>query len=167
MSFDYSLSSNFDNFIANFRKFNINPEVAIGWSLGGQMICRLISKKIINPKLLILVGTPFQFVKSAAIPAAMPKKSFDQFYHNFISNPDITLKKFSLLMNIKDKNSKELANNLDINDKNYENLAFWLAELEKFSCFDINFDNFPKTLIFHGKKDMVVHESQSNFLRKI
>jgi esterase/lipase len=165
LDFDYSVFANIDDFYKNILDNELNPEVAVGWSLGGQLLCRLIEKKIIRPKLLILISTPFQFVKSAKIPAAMPRKSFDKFHHDFVSKPDKTLKKFALLMNINDKNGKELASNLDIHDKNHQNLVFWLDELARFSCFDIDFNNFPKTIIFHGKKDMVVHESQSAFFK--
>ena len=95
----------------------------------------------------------------------MPQKSFDEFRSNFIANPDSTLKKFGILMNIHDKNATYLANNLDINEQNHKNLAFWLDELERFSCFDLDFSNFPQTLVFHGSADLVVHPSQSQLFK--
>ena len=147
---------------------SINPDFIIGWSLGGQLACRLIGERIITTNHLALLSTPFQFVKSKRIAAAMPQKSFNEFHHNFVSRPDKTLKKFSLLMNINDKNAQQLAGNLDINDDNHDKLSFWLEELERFSCYDLNFSNFPKTIIFHGAGDMVVHLSQSKiFAEKI
>lgn len=168
INFDYSKFNNLKDFFAAIQNLKIKPEIIAGWSLGGQLACRLIAQKILNPKYLILIAAPFQFVKSSKIGAAMPQKSFDEFRHNFVSNPDKTLKKFAVLMNINDKNGKELADNLDINDENHNNLAFWLDELEKFSCFDLDFSNFPKTLIFHGHGDLVVHPNQSQlFLEKI
>ena len=166
INFDYSRFSNIDDFFNEIKKAKINPEIIIGWSLGGQLACRLIENKILNPKYLILIAAPFQFVKSAKIAAAMPQKSFDEFYSNFVFKPDKTLKKFSLLMNINDKNAKDLANNLDINDENHDKLAFWLKELERFSCYDLNFANFPKTLILHGLGDLVVHSSQSKIFNE-
>lgn len=169
LNFDYSLSGNYQNFLDRIKKLKFNPKIAIGWSLGGQLICRLIDQKIITPQYLILISTPFQFVKSAKIAAAMPQKSFDDFFNNFSQNPDRLMKKFSLLMNIKDKNAKELSQNLDINQENHKKLEFWLQELQKFSCHDLKFQNFlQKTIIFHGTEDMVVHHSQSNlFFNKI
>jgi esterase/lipase len=161
VNFDYSRFENVDDFFGAISSLNINPDLVVGWSLGGQLACRLIEKKIVTPKYLVLLAAPFQFVKDSRIGAAMPKKSYDDFYKNFVSKPDKTLKRFSLLMNINDKNAKDLANNLDINDDNHDKLAFWLKELEKFSCYDIDFEGFPKAMIVHGSEDMVVHFSQS------
>lgn len=166
INFDYSIFDDVENFIDEIRNLKINPDLIAGWSLGGQLACRLIESDILKPKHLLLLCTPFQFVKSKRIAAAMPQKSFDEFYHNFTSRPDKTLKKFSLLMNINDKNAQELADNLDINDENHHKLAFWLKELERFSCHDLDFANFPQTLIMHGLSDLVVHQSQSEIFNK-
>jgi pimeloyl-ACP methyl ester carboxylesterase len=167
INFDYSRIYNVDAFFQEIQKQKINPDIVVGWSLGGQLACRLITNKIISPKNLILIAAPFQFVKSSKIAAAMPQKSFNEFRHNFVSNPSRTLKKFASLMNINDKNAQELVDNLDITDDNHEALGFWLDELERFSCHDIDFSNFPQTTIFHGASDLVVHPSQGKIFQEI
>ncbi len=166
INFDYSIFNNIDDFFQAILDLRIKPDIIVGWSLGGQLACRLIAEKILSSNHLVLISTPFQFVKSRRIAAAMPQKSFDEFYHNFVSRPDKTLKKFSLLMNINDKNATQLADNLDINDNNHQKLAFWLKELERFSCYDLKFDDFPKTNIIHGSSDLVVHPSQSKIFKE-
>lgn len=165
-SFNYLQSNSLESFFENFKRQNKNPEVVIGWSLGGQLLIRLIEKKIISPKLLILIAPPFQMVKNDKIQAAMAKKTFDEFYSNFTKAPDKTLKQFAILTAMNDKNASDIARNLDISDKNFEELKFWLEELERFSCFDIDFSNFPKTLFFHGAGDMIVHLSQSKYFQE-
>jgi len=99
----------------------------------------------------------------------MPQSSFDDFSGNFKKNSATTLQKFSLLMMLGDaKRAKELADNLHINEKNYNNLQLWLDELGSFSCFDLNFADFGPTLIFHGRGDMVVNYRQAEiFAQKI
>lgn len=168
VNFDYSKFDNVDSFFEAIKDLGINPDIIIGHSLGGQLSSRLIHNKILKPKSLVLIGAPFQFVKSPRIPAAMPESAFLKFKNNFINSPDQTLKKFSILMTINDKNAKEMIKNLEINEHNHQKLSFWLKQLEEFSCYDINFANFPKTLIIHGDGDMVVHNSQGKiFAEKI
>ncbi len=169
VNFDYTKFSNIAecfSAVQNLIKLEetFNPEVIVGWSLGGQIACRLVVKGILKPKLLILISTPFQFVKSRLISVAMPKKSFDTFRQNFENNFSKTLEKFSLLMMLNDKRAKELARNLNITQENYQNLVFWLDELSRFSCYDLDFTKFPidtKTLILQGEDDLVVHQSQA------
>ena len=62
-----------------------------------------------------------------------------------------------------DLHAAEIARTLDINDKNFAQLKFWLEELARFSCFDLDFSNMPRTLYFHGAGDMIVHVSQSEY----
>lgn len=166
INFDYSNFNNFEDFCTEISNLKINPEIIIGWSLGGQLSCRLIEKKILNPNYLILISCPFQFVKSKEIAAAMPRKSFDEFYNNFSKNPAKTLNKFSLLMNVGNRDATGLAQNLDINEENHQKLVFWLKELEKFSSYELNFTNFPKSLIFHGSSDLVVHVSHGKIFQE-
>jgi len=167
--FDYSQFSNVEDCFLALKNLNIKPQIIAGWSLGGQIAMRIIAQKIFNPEFLILFAAPFQFVKSPRIGAAMPETSFDIFRENFVKNSLATLEKFSLLMMLKDaKRAKELADNLDLNDSNYNNLIFWLDELKHFSCYDLDFTNFPKTLIFQGEGDMVVNVLQAKiFAEKI
>ncbi|MFT6332533.1 MAG: pimeloyl-ACP methyl ester carboxylesterase [Lentimonas sp.] len=164
INFNYSQFSNVDQCFKALENSEINPEIIIGWSLGGQIAARLISQKIFNPTRLILIATPFEFVKSPKIPAAMPKASFDKFRNNFANNSAKTLEKFSLLMMLgSQKRAQELEKNLHFNPDNYQNLLFWLDELGKFSCFNLNFNNFPETLIIHGQGDVVVNYLQAQF----
>jgi pimeloyl-ACP methyl ester carboxylesterase len=169
INFDYTRFSNVKDCFNEVENLSTNPDIVIGWSLGGQIAARLIANKILTPKLLILIAAPFQFVKSEQIAAAMPKASFEIFRDNFIKNSVQTLEKFSLLMMLNNAaRAKELAKNLYVDEKNYDNLVFWLDELSRFSCYDLDFSNFPRTIIFHGQGDLVVHASQSKiFASKI
>lgn len=165
-SLDYSKFDNIDRFFQSISEQNLQPEIIVGWSLGGQLAIRLIAKKILNPKYLILIAPPFQMVKNHDISAAMSQSNFKEFYNNFKNNPNFTLKKFSILAAMNDKNSKEIANNLDINDKNFNNLTYWLEELERFSFVNFDFKEINKTLFFQGKGDMIVHYLQAKYFQK-
>ena len=164
--FDYSSFKCPKDLFNNVKNKNLDPKIIIGWSLGGQIAMRLISQKILKPKLLILIAPPFQMVKNKQIEIAMSQKTFNNFYQNFKTSPTKTLKQFAVLSAIKDQNSKEIIKNIQISDNNFENLQSWLQELKDFSCFDINFDDFPKTIFFQGKSDMITHPKQVDYFKE-
>ncbi len=167
-SFDYSVLSKVSDFFDLFKSQKFDPEILIGWSLGGQLAVRLIEQKIVTPKLLVLLAPPFQMIKDEKIFAGMSKTTFDEFYKNFSLAPTQTLKQFSILTAMNDRNAKDIAKTLDINDKNFSQLQFWLQELSRFSCFDVDFSQMPRTVFIQGAGDMIVHASQANyFLERI
>jgi pimeloyl-[acyl-carrier protein] methyl ester esterase len=165
-SFDYSAMLDVEKFFAEIKSQNLNPDVVVGWSLGGQLTLRLIEKKILNPKLLILIAPPFQMVKSEKITAAMTQNTFAEFRANLVKAPTQTMKQFSILTAMNDRNASEIARNLDVNDKNFDGLIYWLDELKRFSCFDLDFSQMPRTLFFQGAGDMIVHFSQSEYFKE-
>ena len=142
------------------------PEIMVGWSLGGQLAIRLIAAKILKPKLLILIAPPFQLVKDARIQAGMGQSAFKKFRDDFVLAPDKTLKQFAILTSMNDRNAAAIARGLDVNDANFTQLTFWLDELARFSCFDVDFSAMPKTLYFHGAGDMIVPVSQAQYFKE-
>jgi pimeloyl-[acyl-carrier protein] methyl ester esterase len=157
--------SSFEGFLKlkESLKFPSNPDVIIGWSLGGQIALRLIQNKIFTPQLLVLIAPPFQMVKDSRIQAGMSQKTYNEFFNNLSQAPDATLKKFSILSIMNDKNKSQIMKNLEISDENHQKLLIWLQELKDFSCFDFDFKNIPPTLFYIGAGDMVVHNSQSKY----
>ena len=164
-SLNYSATASVEDFFSEVAAQNLNPEIVIGWSLGGQLALRLIEQKILAPKLLILIAPPFQMLKDSRIQAGMSPSTFAEFYKNFAAAPDKTLKQFAILTAMNDRNAKEIAKNLDINEENFEQLKFWLEELSRFSCFEVDFTNMPRTLFFQGAGDMIVHASQAEYFK--
>ncbi len=169
-SVDYSKFCGFDEFVKNFAKDfknqNKNCDILLGWSLGGQICLKLIEMGLLNPEKLVLIAPPFQMVKDERIKAAMAQDVFKEFYENFVASPDATLKKFSVLAAMNDKNAKEIAKNLDVSEGNFKQLISWLDDLKNTSFFDFDFTKIPKTLFFHGKGDMIVHILQMSYFKK-
>jgi esterase/lipase len=86
-SFDYSRLNGVEEFFTEIESQKLNPDIVIGWSLGGQLAIRLIERKILQPKLLILLAPPFQMVKDSRIQAGMAKATFEEFYQkNVVAN---------------------------------------------------------------------------------
>lgn len=164
-SFDYSKLDSVEKFFDEIAKEK-NPDILLGWSLGGQLALRAIAKKILTPKLLVLIAPPFQMIKDSRIQAGMAPTTFDEFYKNFSQAPTQTLKQFAILTAMNDRNASGIAKTLDISDENFSQLKFWLEELSRFSCFDLDFSKMPRTLYFHGAGDMIVHSSQAEYFHQ-
>ena len=169
-SLDYSQFSSEQDFFSfvqsQVSEKNLQPEILVGWSLGGQLSVRLIEKKILQPKLLILIAPPFQLLKDERVHAGMAPATFKKFRDDFANAPDKTLKQFAILTAMNDKNAGEIARGLDVNEENFKQLVYWLDELSKISCFNVNFENMPPTLYFHGAGDMIVHVSQAEYFKE-
>ncbi|MBU6338767.1 MAG: alpha/beta hydrolase [Rickettsiales bacterium] len=158
-----SLKTGSRKFFSFVESKKLNPKILVGWSLGGQLAIRLIAQKILNPKLLVLIAPPFQMIKDSRVQAGMSMNTFKEFRENFVAAPTKTLKQFSILTAMNDRNASEIARTLDVNEDNFENLIYWLDELKRFSCFDVDFSNMPRTIFFQGVGDMIVHESQAKY----
>lgn len=163
-SLDYCKEKNSDSFFARLAKINQNS-IVLGWSLGGQLLTRAIANKIINPSHLILIAPPFQMLKDSRLNCGMTKQLYLKVHQALSQDSSSMLKEFLTLMAMNDKNSREIINNLRVDQHNLEHLKFWYEELCAFSCFDLDFSDMPPTLYFHGLGDMVVHISQKNYFQ--
>lgn len=150
----YGHLNKINDFYAEFQ--NTKCDVLIGWSLGGQMAIRAVEKKIVSPKLLVLISTPFQFVNSKEIRCGITKSIYANFVREYNSDPINTLRKFSVMISRNDDNAKNILEELRKSEQKEENWKRWLFELGEFSCKDIDFKDFPKTLIIHGRDDSIV-----------
>lgn len=128
-------------------------EVAVGWSLGGQVAIRAIAEKVIRPKLLVLIATPFCFSHPYA----------EAFYQTVAENPDNALKRFSLMMTEGDSCRKNILRLLEIAPSS-PHIGYWLRALYDFDGKSIDFSAFPPTLIIQGGKDSIVQAAQAEIL---
>jgi pimeloyl-[acyl-carrier protein] methyl ester esterase len=128
-------------------------DILIGWSLGGQIALEITS--IVKPKLLVLIATPIKFESN---------DDFLQFQKAFAEHPAEMLKRFSLVIAQNDQYEKSVAKKLT--PENSPHNQEWLEYLAQNSYLDKNLDYLPKTLIIHGKKDIVTDYKQAQMLHK-
>ena len=165
IALNYLESKNFEDLLTRDLTA-YDKEIVIGWSLGGQVAIRLIEKQILKPKLLILIATPFQFVEDDKNNIGMSKELFNHFQYVLDEKPNHALEYLTNLTALNDKNPKDVVKNM-VAVENTNNLYYWLKEL-KFSCFNVNFKNFPKTVYICGSGDMAVsHLQYKLFLKEI
>lgn len=161
-SLDYSAFNSLDSLFDGFIKYQ-NCRIAIGWSMGGQLLLRSIASQIIKPKILILIAPPFQMLKDQRINSGMPKELYRKVQLALQQNSAFFLRDFLALIAKNDRNASEIIKDLAVSEDNFSNLKYWYEVLCDFSCFELDFNNIPPTLYFHGQGDAVVHISQKNY----
>ena len=159
----------FDSVEALFESLQgIQCDIAIGWSLGGQLALRAIDSDVIEPKRLVLISTPFQFIAGPGLKCGIDVDSFNVFMNDFSHDPVKTLKQFSLLIARGDKDAKEIARRLRNSDK--EGAAkwlYWLEQLRSFTCQTMDYNKIPPTLAIIGSGDSVIDSSQVDLFRPL
>lgn len=164
---DYTKFPSVDAFFKSLK--DKNPDIIIGWSLGGQLALRAISEKILKPKKLILISTPYQFVASKDIKCSMSKDTFNTFHSNFESDPVKTLKRFLTLISLNDSNHHEILKELRhaTSTEHASRWLYWLEQLESFTCHSLDFSNVPETLAIHGLNDTIVDSTQTGLFKSL
>jgi pimeloyl-ACP methyl ester carboxylesterase len=162
-TYDYVASNNDGIFPRNYEGCK-EYDITIAWSLGTQCAINLIQKKLLKTKLLILIAPIFQFVENETNKVGMPKEMFDYFLVGFKNDPEATIRQLIKMSASCDKNADLVFDKMKIQDLNVLScyaLEQQLLHLKNFSCFDVNFKKFPKTICFSGRKDTVVASCQT------
>ena len=146
-------------------------DVVIGWSYGSQLAIKKIETGFLRTKLLILIAPIFQFVENEINKIGMPVEAFYAFLSGFNKHPEATMQHLVAMSASGDENSNLVFDKMKTQDLNVLSkyaLEQQLLVLKEFSCFDVNFKKFPKTICFSGANDAVVASSQTKlFAEKI
>ena len=142
-----------------------NPDIIIGWSLGGIIAINSIVKQITKPKLLILLATPFQFLSQDSYKIGVGPEIYQSFNNHLSKNPEKLLRKFHLMMLQDDKRFLELKNKFTYS-QNFDNLQYWLDYLINFSALNLNFNNFCQTELIYGENDKIVNLEQGKLFNQ-
>ncbi|MDX1975537.1 MAG: alpha/beta hydrolase [Rickettsiales bacterium] len=139
-------------------------ECWVGWSLGAQLLTRVIAAHEATPQSLVMLAPPFQFVENTTLPLGMKRDQYQKFHDNYKANPKRTLSKAWELVVKADAKEQPVRAQLP-HARQEEVLAkdwlSWLVQLEQFSCASLSFDHFPPSLLIHGSDDAVVNVAQS------
>ena len=161
-TYDYVASNDDEIFPRNYKGCK-KYDITIAWSVGTHCAINLIQKKLLKTKLLILIAPIFQFVENYNNKVGMPAEMFDSFLAGFKEYPEPTMQALVQMSASNDENSNLVLEKMKIQDLNVlSNYALekQLLHLKDFSCFDVNFKKFPKTICFSGVNDAVVASSQ-------
>jgi len=158
--------STIDYFDTNLSETKILTEydIVIGWSFGSQQAIKLIKSGFLRTKLLIFISPIFQFVENEINKVGMPVEMFYGFLSSFNKHPEATMQHLVAMSASGDENSNLVLEKMKTQDLNVLSkyaLEQQLLHLRNFSCFDINFKKFPKTICFSGANDAVIASSQT------
>jgi pimeloyl-[acyl-carrier protein] methyl ester esterase len=167
--FDYAGYDQPEDALKAIAKAARGHDAVIGWSLGGQLAVRGIAAGLMQPKKLVLIGVPFQFVRSEEARIGMPRDKFQKFRDNYMKNPQRTLNKAWELVALNDKNPHNIKAQFEKYDHEEmlgKNWLRWLDLLDGFSCLELDFSGFPPSLLLHGAQDAVVDAAQAQEFEK-
>lgn len=150
ISLKYHKYKNYDDLANTIIKKHY--KTIVGWSLGGQIACRLLADKLITADELFIISAPFQFVGKNGLN----KLIFLMFKIKLILNYNWALKTLEHKI---DSNIK-----LETNEDK-SNLLFWLNELQNFDCSNLDFSNFPATVYIAGENDSIVSPKQKDLFK--
>ena len=168
--FDYTDYTTIESALMAIAQQAKNHDAVIGWSLGGQLAVRAVASGLMLPKKLVLIGVPFQFVHSDKIKIGMPRDKFQKFRDNYAKNAQHTLAKAWELIVLNDKNSDYVRAQFTKYNQNVmleKNWLHWLDMLDGFSCGELDFSQFPPSLLLHGVQDAVVEHTQAHEFAKV
>jgi pimeloyl-[acyl-carrier protein] methyl ester esterase len=161
LHFDYS---EYPNPEASFEglKHYADAERIVAWSMGGQLALRAIAAGVLNPKKLVLIAVPYQFVGEHG----MDDFTFKQFRTNYAEDTARSKTRFHGLIAKGDKHHKRIVEDLSHHPE-VENTNRWLPWLDDLSAFNvksIDLSRVPAPLIIHGANDVIVPFRQSEAL---
>lgn len=134
-------------------------DIVVGWSLGGKLAARATAAGLIKPKLLVLIGTPFQYIPDGGIENVIKRKPYRNFYEAFESEPEATRTAFIEYIVEGDTREKSVRANLVLDMAHDSDWLRWLIGM-KFGSEDLDFSAMPRTLIVHGKHDAIINLRQ-------
>lgn len=163
LTFDYSDYPNPEASFEGFRQF-ADVERIVAWSMGGQLALRAIAAGVLNPKKLVLIAPPYEFVGEEG----MDPFTFNQFRENYAKDAARSKTRFHGLIAKGDKYHKQIVGMLGHHPE-VENTARWLPWLDDLGAFTVNaldLSRVPAPLIVHGAEDVIVPIAQSRALAK-
>lgn len=141
------------------QQANPEPDVLLGWSLGGQLSVRAVAAGIIKPKKLVLLGAPFQMVADKHFRGGSPKALVAASRFALAANAELMLREFQATMLAKGDSCAEAIKAVApqyLAPMEGMQWLFWFDELARYSCRELDFSGFPPTHIIHGEEDAVI-----------
>ncbi len=136
-------------------------DIAMGWSLGAQLIARAVAENVLQPKMVVLIAPPYQYVNGGDVRCGMSSLMFKTFRATYHTMPKMALKQLAVLTAKASKRARAILDIMDDNPEHFEAWGNWLEYLGRFSCNHLDFSEFPATLIVRGAMDHVTPPKQS------
>jgi pimeloyl-ACP methyl ester carboxylesterase len=159
LHFDYSVYHDAE---AALRALPGEATLAIGWSLGGQLLLRAVSAGYTKPRALLLLATPFQYCADALFPGGMAAEAALAFREAYAAAPEKTLRRFQALLCAGEEKATSLTRKMSREATVWPHGFYWLERLMGFSCGSLDFSAFPERItLVQGAKDRIVPQANA------
>lgn len=130
----------------------------VGWSLGAQLALRLAADGAMQPREMVLIAPPYQFVADPIFPMAMPQETFLTFRRNYVEDTMRTVGRFNALIAKGDKYAGRILQALPDSSSSAQVKRWlpWFDALGHFSAESLPMRAMPACLLVHGKNDHIV-----------
>lgn len=161
----------YDQFGVDKRKLiqalgEIQPEVVIGWSLGGVLAVQGLLHPHYRPRKLVLISVPYCFLESEEVPEGMPIPDYEAFRRGYMEDPERISRRLQLLTNHGMPEDFPLCPAAE----NVEEEANWLPWLEHLAATDFSLSKYqhqPEVLLIHGGKDAICSPGQGKYWARL
>src|SRR5256885_1590443 len=82
-SVDYARHASVEEALAAIAAQAEGCDLAIGWSLGGQLLMRAMAMGMVHPQHVVLIAVPYQFVATPEWPLGMGRDTYKKFRDNY------------------------------------------------------------------------------------
>lgn len=164
---DYARADGFESALKLLEPYQ-DYDVVVGWSMGGQLAVRAVAENVLSPRMVMLLATPYQFVKTAKNPIGMRADTAALFRENFLRDAPRTLKKSYALISHEDSREEHIKPYLADAMRRLPGYDWlhWYDELTTHTPGGYIQKTFPRTLIVHGARDVVVPSGHSDEWKK-
>ena len=159
MPFPYHHLQDKEAVLSALRQQNLQPDLVIGWSLGGRLAVHAIAQGIIAPKLFVLLAAAF------STPSTVNKNQTTGLLDSYQTAPEETRIKFINLMVQGDDRADYIRAHVSIDKRHDADWVRWL-DARLFGCEDLDFSTMPRTLIIHGANDAVTSHHASELFHQ-
>ncbi len=161
---DYYSHGSLSNLFANFVQLDCDMTIAVG--IGGCVAANLIAKGLLNTKMLVIISGVFQLVKDKRLDIGYDLSEYCPTEDALKGNISLNNHYTKLASKIANKEDEETSGSHNTNN-NTERLFYaehvknklddLFHDYTDISCADIDFSNFPSTLIIHGDEGGVIN----------
>lgn len=130
------------------------PDVVIGWSLGGRVAALLVSERVLKPKLLVIMSSAYSIVPGTGLDNALGGTP-GAFAILFKSTPDRARALLAQSIAKHDLNSRVIGRGLQQDNDHDADWYRWLS-LGRISGDSMTFLKMPRTLLIYGGSDSLV-----------
>jgi pimeloyl-ACP methyl ester carboxylesterase len=141
------------------------PDIVIGWSLGGVLAVQALAHAEYKPKKLILIGAAYQFLASGDEGDGVTATAYHQLAQDYQSNPTVFMRRMQAMLQY--GAATHILCPLAEDAANPSHWLPWLEHLAHSSFATFTPRHQPDVLVIHGMKDIIIPPLQAKYWHRL